>query len=61
MTRTQALKKLNETRQLSTKMLKPLGISFEAFLRFAQLPDARADAIMAQLIENLNKKYGKAS
>lgn len=35
MTRTQALTKLRETRELSTDLLKPLGISFETWLAAA--------------------------
>lgn len=36
MTKKQALKQLQETRQINTGMLKYLPMSFEAWLRYAQ-------------------------
>lgn len=39
MTRDEAIQKLIETRNISTAMLEPLNISFEAWLRFAQIKD----------------------
>jgi len=38
MTREDAIAKLRATRQLSTDMLAPLGISFESFLRYDATP-----------------------
>jgi len=55
MTRAQAIAKLVETRELSTDLLDPLGISFEAWLHFAQLSSERAAEITAQLIAKLTK------
>jgi len=55
MTYKQALKKLKETRELSTKLLVPLNISFESFLRYAQLNDAQQEKLMDKLIENLER------
>ena len=37
MTKQKALEKLKETKELSTNMLKPLNISFESFLKYAQI------------------------
>jgi len=51
--RKKAIRELVRTRQLSTAMLAPLGISFESFLRFAQLPKERADEITEKLIAKL--------
>lgn len=56
LTKEQAIVKLRETKELSTDLLEPLGISFESFLRFAQLSDARANAIVDKLIAS----YGGA-
>jgi hypothetical protein len=53
MTRQQAIQKLKSTRQLSTGMLAPLGISFESFLQFAQLPDAKCKELVEKLIVKL--------
>lgn len=53
MTRKQAIKVLTETRELSTKMLKPLGIPFDHFLQFAQLPDDQAKHAISRLVEKL--------
>jgi len=56
MTTEEAIKTLKETRQLSTGMLEPLGISYESFLRFSQLPDKKADEIISGLIVLVEKK-----
>ena len=50
MTRKQAVKKLTETKKLTTEMLKPLGISFDSFLTFAQLSNEKAAAMTEKLI-----------
>lgn len=50
MTKTEAIKQLVETRTVSTAMLKPLGFSFESFLRLAQLPKEQADKVIDDLI-----------
>jgi hypothetical protein len=60
LTRDQALAKLKETRELSTGLLEPLGISFEAWLRFAQLPSERCAEITEQLITKLEKEAPRA-
>lgn len=49
MKKTTAIKKFLATGKLSTDLLKPLGISFESFLKLAQLPKERADEIEAKL------------
>ncbi len=51
MTKRQALYELKKNRKLTTAMLKPLGISFESFLRYAQLQGSQADEIVDQLIK----------
>jgi hypothetical protein len=51
MTKQQALKKLRETKQLSTAMLKPLGIGFETFLRLGQLPDHKYNEMIDRYLE----------
>jgi hypothetical protein len=53
MTRKKAIAQLKETKQLTTAMLKPLNISFESFLRFAQLPSDKCKQIIEQLIAQL--------
>ncbi len=55
MTYKQALKKLKETRELNTKLLVPLNISFESFLRYAQLSEEQQENLMDKLIENLER------
>ena len=55
MTREAAINKLIETKTLSTELLEPLGIGFEAWLQFAQLPEHKAESITRKLI----KKYEK--
>tara|TARA_B100000131_G_scaffold297778_1_gene316834 strand:- start:96 stop:308 length:213 start_codon:yes stop_codon:yes gene_type:complete len=53
MTFAQALNALKETRTLSTNLLAPLGISFENFLRFAQVSSDRQEALLDKLIVHL--------
>lgn len=47
MTRAQAVEKLRTTRQLSTDLLAPLGISFESWL---QVPAAAMPAIIEKIL-----------
>ena len=56
MTFIQALNKLKETRTLSTNLLEPLHVSFEFFLRFAQLSDKGSEKVLSRLIEKLESK-----
>lgn len=49
MKKTTAMKKFLETGKLTTKLLPALGISFESFLKLAQLPEARQDEIVGKL------------
>ena len=56
MTKKQAMQELVETGKLTTKLLAPLGISFETFLRFAQRSDAAE--IKAKLIAGYAKELG---
>jgi len=51
MTKPEALAKLKAGESLSTAMLEPLGISFEAFLRFAQLSTEASARIIARYLE----------
>ena len=52
MTRQQAITKLIETRTISTDLLKPLSISFESFLKFAQIKNkAIAEHTLDRLID----------
>lgn len=55
MTRTEAIARLRETKELTTGLLEPLGISFDAWLQFVQLTSARQAQITAQLIDKLSK------
>ena len=54
MTFEKAVKQLNNTRILSTDLLKPLNISFEAFLRLGQMSQEQRDAAVERLIQKLN-------
>lgn len=47
----EALDELKRTRDLNTAMLEPLGIKFENFLRYSQLPKAKAELMIDQLIK----------
>ena len=51
-----SLKVLKETRQLNTGMLKAFNLPFEAFLRYAQLPDEKASEFIELLIKHLEKQ-----
>ncbi len=53
MTRKQAIARLQETNELSSAMLKPLGISFEAFLRLSQVGEKVANEAIEALIKEL--------
>lgn len=55
MNRAEALAELKATRTLSTKLLAPLGISLESFLRLAQMPAAAVRTTTDQLIELLEQ------
>ena len=50
MTTKQALETLKATRKLRTNMLKPLGVTFEQFLRFAQLSPEVSERAVDMLI-----------
>lgn len=56
MTRQEAKAKLIETRNLSTAMLEPLGISFETFLKVAQYNDETYSKVMDKVIAHLNQE-----
>jgi hypothetical protein len=47
----EAYKRLLEKRDITTADLKYFGISFESFIRYAQLPDAQCKKIIDNLIE----------
>jgi hypothetical protein len=49
----QALAELKKTRKITTGMLKPLNISFESWLRYAQMPEKQANQLINQLIDLL--------
>jgi hypothetical protein len=52
MKKIEAIEKLIKTGEITTGMLKPLGISFESWLRYAQAPkEAQAD-LVARLIDH---------
>lgn len=59
MTKEQAIKKLTETRILSTDLLEPLGISFEKFLQFAQLKPNQQQIAVRHLIIKLHNENNK--
>ena len=54
MTYEKAVKQLNNTRILSTDLLKPLNISFESFLRLGQMSQQQRDQAVEKLIKKLN-------
>lgn len=56
MTFDEALDQLKTTLQLSTAMLKPLGISFETFLRFSQGDSEWQEMSIIRLIHKLENK-----
>jgi hypothetical protein len=53
MTKKQAVKKLKDTGMITTAMLKPLGMNFEQFLRYAQLPSDTSALFVVELIKHL--------
>jgi len=52
----EALEKLKKTKVLTTDILEPLGISFESFLKLAQLSSKQVKDITAKLIKNIEKE-----
>ncbi len=56
MNKREALDKLKSTRELSTNMLDPLGVTFEQFLRFAQLNTKTAEKAIDLLINRTEKE-----
>lgn len=50
MTHAQALARLKQTRDLTTGLLKPLNIGFEAFLSWSRVPQDKRETVMDQLI-----------
>ena len=61
MTRAQALHTLKTTRKLNTAMLKPLGVTFEQFLRFAQLGPATTELAVDRLIERTERRIARGT
>ena len=59
MTFNQALQKLKDERTLYTDMLEPLGLSFEFFLRFAQLSDKGVAKVTDRLISHFDSQASK--
>lgn len=57
MTFDQAVAELRRTRELSTGMLDALGIPMDQFLRFAQLPKAKADRVIDKMIGKFDTGY----
>ena len=51
-----ALDELIQTHSLTSDMLQPLGVSFEAFLQLGQMSKERQDRAIARLIEKLKKR-----
>ena len=51
MTKSQAINKLIYTKELTTAMLTPLGISFETFLKYAQLDKDKRRLYLKRLIK----------
>lgn len=58
MTRKQAIKKLVETREITTGMLKPLNITFDSWLQYAQLDADKRDKIVTGLIKLVQPSEG---
>lgn len=50
MTKQEAKEQLAKTRILSTSLLNPLGLSFEVFLRFAQVDKDTQEKVIDKLI-----------
>lgn len=54
LTKEQAVKKLKETKNLTTGLLQPLNISFESWLKYAQIENEnRQKEIINMLIKKL--------
>jgi len=53
-----ALKRLKETRKVSTAMLKPLNVTFEQFLRLAQVSPKRHEQAIDALIKRTENTGG---
>lgn len=56
MTYAQALARLKKTKEIRTDMLEPLGLSFEWFLRYAQLPEEAAEKVIPKVIAKLEEQ-----
>ena len=52
----QAFNELKLTKELNTAMLSALGVSFESFIRYAQLPRAKRTRAAERLIKKLEGK-----
>ena len=52
----QAFNELKLTKELSTDMLPALGVSFDHFLQYAQLPRAKRERAAERLIKKLEGK-----
>ena len=52
----QAFNELKLTKELNTAMLSALGVSFESFLQYAQLPKLRRTRAAERLIKKLEGK-----
>ena len=59
MTRATALKRLRETRKVDTKMLKPLNVTFEQFLRLAKVSPELHERVIDALIERTEKRTNR--
>lgn len=58
MTLAQAYARLQETRELSTAMLPAFGISLDAFLHYAQLPEAKQQQFVTVLLNTYAARVG---
>tara|TARA_R100000152_G_scaffold19791_1_gene12387 strand:- start:20 stop:190 length:171 start_codon:yes stop_codon:yes gene_type:complete len=52
----QAFNELKLTKELNTAMLPALGVSFESFIRYAQLPRIKRTRAAERLIKKLEGK-----
>lgn len=59
MTRKAALKRLKETRKVDTKMLEPLNVTFEQFLRIAQVGPELHEKVIDALIERTEARMNR--
>ena len=53
----ETLRQLKETRKISTAMLSDIGMSFEVFLRYAQLSEQAQQKIVTKAIKKLDPEY----